>query len=245
VTLRIFGFGDLNGGPWGAAWIPSDAAQGALLGAPAGPEASTELEGEDPGQTWQLRAGATALTLEGLGEPVRSGLDGGDRGFDQLCQVTGFLQDPSGRREVNTLGWRSAREEPLPAGRQRSLRQVAGWFDRDDGFALLSVRPDSRRGQEEDEVVAAQFGPTGAREVVDPRLSTTYAEPEQPTRASVELWIESEEDSDAQYPRRAIGEALGSPAEARVGGLALHARPFRWYGGGREGAGIYLLGRVA
>lgn len=241
MTLRIFGFGDLSGGPWGAAWVSSESGRSSLL-CSTGALNELALEGEDPSQPWQLSAGATALTLDPLGEPAWGDSGGGGApGFDQLCQVTGVLEDKS----VSTLGWRSARPDPLSATRRQELRQVAAWFDHDDGFALLSLRPDSRRGQEEDELIAAQFSPAATGQVVDPRLSTTYTGAEQPTRASVELWIESEEDSEAQYPRRAIGEALDAPAQARAGEIALQACPFRWYGGGREGAGLYLLGRVA
>jgi hypothetical protein len=243
VQLRIFGFGDLNGGPWGVAWIPPDPGQAALLGSAGGPPASSlQLDGEEANEPWHLSAGATDLRLEGASEPVRSEQSSG---FDQLCRVTGVVEGESGQRKVTSLGWRSARPHPLTSGELDSVRQVAGWFAADEGFALLAVRARGGRGQEGDEIAAALFVPAGSTQVADPRLSTTYTGSEEATRAGVELWVETEGESETHYPRRAIGEALAAPVQSRAEGLALQARPFRWYSGGREGAGLYLLGRAA
>ena len=245
MHLRIFGFGELAGGPWGAGWIPDEPDQAGLLGWFAEAGASPpRLDGEQASEPWHLAAGDTELTLEGLGEPVSSEGPDHDSGFDQLCRITGVLAADSGSRNINSLGWRSARTQPLGPGRLDSLRQVAGWFDEDDGFALLALRPKGERGQERDQVSAAVFGPSGAKQVADPRLSTTYDASEQPARASVELWVETEGDSETQYPQRAIGEAVAPPVQARAGQLVLEGRPFHWYSGGGEGAGLYLIGRV-
>lgn len=245
MPVRIFAFGGLNGGPWGAAWIAPEADQAVLLG-PGGKSGAVSLQMEgEASDRWRVASGATELTLEGLGEPAWS--DGSDQaaGFDQLCQVSGVLAGVAGRQEVRCLGWRSARPHPLGPGRLESLRQVAGWFDPDDGFALLALRREGGQGQDQDQISAALFSPTGARPVADPRLSTTYTGSDEPTRASVELWVETEGDPETQYPRRAIGEATAAAAQSRAGELWLEARPFRWYGGGREGAGVYLIGRAA
>lgn len=244
MSLRIFAFGDVAGGPWGAAWIPSDPDQAGLLGGGASGGNLPRLAGERADEAWQLTAGATELTLEGLGEPVSSEISGQPCGFDQLCRVTGVLDGESGPLTIRCLGWRSARPEPPAPGRLESVRQVAAWFESSEGFALLAARPEGGRGHERDQVAAALFGPVGGKPVADPRLSTTYNDSEQPTRASVELWVETEGDSETQYPRRAIGEAVGAPAHSRAGALALEARPFRWYSGGLEGAGVYLIGRA-
>lgn len=193
---------------------------------------------------WHLTAGPTDLTLEGVSEPVWLDPREQSLGFDQLCRVTGVIEGESGHRKVDSLGWRTARPHPLGSGGAESVRQLAGWFDPDEGFALLAVRPGRGRGQDRDQVTAALFAQTGPRTVVDPRLSTTYTGEEHVARASVELWIETEEDSDTQYPRRAIGEAVAAPEVSRAEAVALEARPFRWYSGGLEGAGLYLLGRA-
>jgi hypothetical protein len=187
-----------------------------------------------------MSVGQTELTLEALGDAVT----GEGPGFDQLCRVTGVLAGESGSRNVQSLGWRSVHPEPLTSSRLESVRQVAGWFESAEGFALLSVRPPDGRGQERDQITAALFGPAGAKPVADPRLSTTYTGSDQPTRASIELWVDTEGDGDTQYPRRAIGQAVAAPAHATAGTLALDASPFRWYSGGQEGAGIYLIGRA-
>jgi hypothetical protein len=245
-VLRVFAFGDLAGGPWGVAWIPSEPGQAGLLGFSAGSDGTPpRLEGAQATEPWQLSAGATELTVEGLGEPAASESSGESSGFDQLCQVTGALNGESGQTNIRCLGWRSAGSGPVAPGRLESFRQVAGWFEQTDGFALLAVRPEAGRGHERDQLSAAVFAPTGAKSVLDPRLSTTYDGSGAPTRASVELWFESEGENDTQYSRRAIGEALGEPGQARAGALALEAHPYRWYSGDREGAGIYLLGRAA
>lgn len=245
MPFRVFAFGDLADGSWGAAWIPSGSDQAALLGFTGGSgEASHQLDGDQASEPWHLTAGATELTLEGLGEPVSS--EGPDEasGFDQLCQVTGVLAGESGQKDITCLGWRSARSEPPTWGHLESMRLAAAWFEQNEGFALLAERPEGGRGQERDRITAAVFASTGAKPVADPRLSTTYDGSERPIRASVELWIESEDDGETQYPRRAIGEALAPPAQASARALALDARPFRWYSGGMEGAGIYLFGRA-
>jgi hypothetical protein len=244
VQLRLFGFGDLAGGPWGAGWIPSEPGQAALLGSGTAGGVSLELKGEHPDEPWHLTAGETELTLQGLAEPVAREPSDQDDGFDQLCEVTGILAGEAGRKNIKSLGWRCARS-PLAADRLESVRQVAGWFEQHDGFALLAVRPKGARGQERDQLTATLFGPEGAKPVADPRLSTTYTGSEQPSRASVELWVDTENDPETQYPRRAVGEALAAPAQASAGPLALQARPFRWYSGGLEGAGMYLIGRPA
>jgi len=246
VPLRVFAFGDLAGTAWGAAWVPSEPGPALLLGAlgESGPATSARLDGEQASEPWHLSAEGTELTLEGLGQPVPSPEAGRGTGFDQLCQVTGVIGSETGQRDIQSLGWRGGRSEPLTSGRLESLRQVAAWFEPEDGFGLLAVRPEGGRGQERDQITAALFSPAGPKVVADPRLSTTYDGSGQPTRASVELWIDSEGDSETQYPRRATGQAVAEPRQGRAGALALEARPFRWYGG-LEGAGVYLIGRAA
>jgi hypothetical protein len=245
LQVRAFGFGDLTGGPWGIAWVPPQTPATALL-APSGDEpavASLELDGHEADERWRVRSAGVELTLEGLGEPGWTELPDQPPGFDQLCRVTGVLKSAQRRDDISTLGWRSARPEPLSPGRSESLRQVAGWFDPGEGFALLAVRPREAPGQDRDAIAASLLGPGGPKPVADPRLSTTYLASGQPARASVELWVDTEGDPDTQYPRRANGEALGPPAGWKAGELALEAQLFRWHSSGQEGAGLYLLGR--
>ncbi len=197
------------------------------------------LEGVQATESWRLTADAdTELVLEALGDPAWSDPEAPGEGFHQLCRVTGT----TGGERLESLGWRSARE-PASDPSVRSFRLVAGWFDDQDGFALAARRPGKAKGQDEDLIAAALFDSTGPRVVADPRLSTTYTESGQPTRAGVELWIESDADPDHLYPRRAVGQALTAPVQWNVAEVALEAQPFRWFSGGREGPGVYLLGQ--
>ena len=118
-----------------------------------------------------------------------------------------------------------------------SFRQVAAWFAAEEGFALLALRPRKAKGLDEDVSAAVLFEPGSARLVADPRLSTTYTEAGRPIRAGVELWLETEPESDHLYPRRAVGQALGDPVDWKVAEVELVVQPFRWYRGDREGPG--------
>jgi hypothetical protein len=87
--------------------------------------------------------------------------------------------------------------------------------------------------------------------VAEPRLSTAYIEEGHPTRATLELWLEADDEPAEQdqedavhYPRRAAGEAVGSATTHEFDNLALGVQPFRWRAEGRKGAGIYLLARA-
>jgi hypothetical protein len=207
--------------------------------AQAGP---LDLDGAGAEERWQLEGQGYELGLEGLTEPVWSDPTAPEGGFDQLCRVTGAIETDQGRRELECLGWRTARAEATDPG-VGSLRLVAGWFEAQEGFALLALRPRKANGQDEDTVSAALFDPGAGRPVADPRLSTTYSESGQPKRAGVELWVETDPDSDHLYPRRAVGQALAPPVQWQVDNVALEAQPFRWFSGGREGPGVYLLGQ--
>ena len=244
--LRALAFSDPEGELWGAAWIPpgSDAVAVVSVGAEA-ESVSATLEGEGPGEAWRLHIGDGELIAEGLVEPVMEPADA-DPDFDQLCSVTGTVAVGGERREVDCLGWRAARSSPsLGRPDVGSVRQIAAWFGPDDGFALMALRPVAAKGQDQDIVSAVMFAASEPGAVSDPRLSTTYAETGEPLRAGVELWIQDGDDPDRQFPRRAIGEATHAPIRWTVDGLALEAQPFHWHAGGRDGPGIYLLGRRA
>ena len=85
------------------------------------------------------------------------------------------------------------------------------------------------------------------RVVADPRLSTTYGGEGVPARAGVELWVSEpaeEPETVKEHPHRLAGEATGPQVRWTDGGLGLGAQPFRWHSHGRDGAGVYLLGRA-
>lgn len=200
-----------------------------------------ELEGIDAAEPWRLTAdGDTELVVEGLGEPAWSDPDAQAHGFQQLCRVTGTVQGRRTGGRLECLGWRSAGGQAIdPAG--SSVRLVAGWFDDQDGFALVAGRPRKFKGQDEDQMTAAVFDPAGPQVVADPRLSTTYTESGRPTRAGVELWVEAEADPEHLYPRRAVGQAITSAIQWTVADAAAEAQAFQWFSRGREGPGVYLL----
>lgn len=87
-------------------------------------------------------------------------------------------------------------------------------------------------------MAATLFDPDGWVPVSDPRLSTTYTDAGDPTRASLELWIV---DGENEFARRAAGETSAPPVGAQAGGLELRVAPLRCHSRGLEGAGVYLL----
>jgi hypothetical protein len=243
-ATRSFAFGQLEGGVWGAAWLPPEAPASGVVGldedAATGP---IRVDGARSDEPWRVEATAGELTLEGIGQPALRDPDAREDFFDQLCRVTGKLTVGGSSKTLDCLGWRGAHPLITPARAPDSFRLAASWFEPEDGFALLALRPRNAEGQDEETVQAVLFGAGGARTVAEPRLSTTYSASGGPTRASVELWMETEPESDHLYPRRALGAARSAPRGWTVGDVGLEAQPFHWFSGGREGPGIYLLGQ--
>lgn len=242
----MLAFGDLDGGAWGAAWIPDGAAP--ILALAAGSDADTRpatLAADADTGEWRLEAEGAQLVISPLAE-----LEAADRpglGSDQLCRVTGQLGGGEAR-EVDCLGWRADRELALEEDRIDSLRLLSAWFAADEAVALLALRPHKARGQDADLISVAVREARARGPISDPRLSTTYADDGRPMRAGLELWIamapnpEDEEQAEHQLPRRLAGEALGTRIDWAVDGLSLHAALFRWHERDRAGAGVYLLG---
>lgn len=239
-SLRALAFSDPDSDLWAAAWVPPNVP--AALGTNPGITLSCALEGERADEPWRLGTGDAELVLEGLpgsaDEPIDSPPD-----FDQLCRVSGTLVIEGQPREVSCLGWRSARSPAVLASDLDSLRQVAAWLGPEDGFALLALRSARAKGQDADTVSAAMFEASDAKTIVDPRLSTTYAESGDPCRAGVELWLQAGDDPEQHYPRRAVGQATQPPSRWTVDGFTIEALPFHWHVSGQEGPGIYLLGQ--
>lgn len=241
-AVRAFAFGEPIAGAWGAAWLAPGASPAGVVGLThQAAAADLRLEGVGADEPWRLTAVGTELVLEGVTEPAWRNPGAPGEGFDQLCRVSGTVENGSGRRELTCLGWRGARPPAFDPS-VGSFRLVAAWFEPEEGFALVAARPRRAHGQDEEAVEAVLFDPGAPHSVAEPRLSTTYGESGRPTRAGVELWIETEPDSDHLYPRRAVGEAVAGPVGWTAGGTSLQAQPFRWFSGGREGSGVYLLG---
>ncbi len=251
MILRLVAFGNVDSTIWGVAWIPeSGAAAGIACGTPS---ASAVVEGTltngAPEADWSLDGEDISLVVSPVHAPSRAAEPEGRLESEQaLCSVKGQLVLAGAVHALSCPGWRAAVTSEVEIDQLDSLRAVAGWIGSEDGVALIAVRPRKARGQESDTVLAGVLEPAGSRAVADPRLSTTYAASGVPARAGLELWFEEapgEDDGapEARYPRRAAGEAVGSGIEWQVGELSLRAQPMRWHTQGREGSGIYVLGR--
>lgn len=253
---RAVAFGELSSGIWGVAW--SSAADGPIevaVGAGADAEVLTAtLTGAGDDEEWRLDGDRIELRLSPSAAATLAGgaPDAGLEGFDQLCRASGRLTLGGGEREVGCLASRSTHDGALDLERFESFRQVSAWFEPDEGLALIALRPRKSRGQESDLISASVLEPQEPRVLVtEPRLSTTYTAAGVPSRAGLELWVEeptsaeSEEDGaqNEVFPRRAAGEALGDGIEWQAGGFELRGVPLVWHSRGRDGAGIYLLGR--
>jgi hypothetical protein len=239
TALRWLAFGDLDSAVWGVAWLPGDAGAGhAVLAAGADTGVvAVELAAGSPGDDWRLRAEGIELTFSPAGETASG-----------LVHARGRFTGDGGEHQVDAPGWVAAISELPAAGELDSLRLITAWFGDDEGVALLALRPRKARGQESDDIFASLTESAVARSVADPRLSTTYNGDGVPARAGIELWVsEPGEDPEAptERPLRLAGEAAGAPAAFGDQGLDLRAQPFRWHGYGRNGTGVYLLGRPA
>jgi hypothetical protein len=253
--LLTVAFGDLDAGMWGAVWGSGRpfAAVG-MVGADVLPIAAL-LDGGDEGGEWRIEGDDCELVVAPDGEaaPVLPA-DPALAGFDQLCRVRGRFRAPDGSdRELECPGRRGSRAGPLDPKRFESLRDVSAWFGEHDGLALVAARPRKAPGHGSDLVTATIFAPAGNTRVADPRLSTTYSADGRPARVGLELWIDDEEAGDEQFPRRAAGEVIGGGVRSRAGEggakrepqLMVEVELLRCHSRGREGAGVYLLARVA
>ncbi len=237
--IRTLAFGDVDGGIWGAALDAT--AQGLVLGDRSEETSAHRLASgwSSDGPRWRLTADGIDLQVDPGGEEL--GQSPGDRtavtGFQELCRVHGTVTLAGGQRDLDCVGTRCevAGLDPRTLG---SARAVAGWFARDEAFMLLALRESGKVGQESDLVAATLFDPDGWVPVDDPRLSTTYAGSERPTRATLELWVGEGEN---EFPRRAAGEASAYGADLKLDGCELRAVPLRCHSRGHDGGGVYLL----
>ena len=62
-------------------------------------------------------------------------------------------------------------------------------------------------------------------------------------RILIEVNLAQEPGKAGEHPHRVAGEAAGPRVPWTEGDLNLGAQPFRWHSHGRDGAGVYLLGR--
>jgi len=116
------------------------------------------------------------------------------------------------------------------------VRRSVGIVFADGGLlALSAVRPEGSRGHGEEEVAAVLCSADGAPvEVSEALLSTEYGPDGVQRRATLELWVED----DDEQPLRGAGTLI-SAASVDHSGLRGRIAFFRWSVEGREGLGHY------
>lgn len=248
MRLRTLAFGEVELGIWGSAWDLGDGGPAFVAAGARGSAAALdrpprlELSDDETGSWWLA---SEELELESVPESEPATVS---HGFDQLVRVRGRLRAAGSDFEVDYLGTRAARDGFEPSGLD-SIRSVSAWFGPDLGLAVLAARPAGAAGHDHDLVTASLFEQGRSLMIEDPRLSTTYGTARVPTRASIELWLEPDEDQapDAgpeppePRPRRVAGESVGTLASRTDQQLDAHASLFRWHTQGREGPGVYVL----
>jgi hypothetical protein len=120
------------------------------------------------------------------------------------------------------------------------LRRSIGIVFSDGGLlALSAVRPPGAGEHGDESVTTVLCDPDGAPvEVSETLLSTEYGSDGVQRRATLELWIDSEEGQ----PLRGAGTLISAARVRRPGGVADIAF-FRWALEGREGLGHYEISR--
>jgi hypothetical protein len=116
------------------------------------------------------------------------------------------------------------------------VRRSVGIVFADGGLlALSAVRPEGSGGHGEEEVAAVLCSADGAPvEVSEALLSTEYGPEGVQRRATLELWVED----DDEQPLRGAGTLI-SAASVDHSGLRGRIAFFRWSVEGREGLGHY------
>lgn len=232
--VRLLSFGDATGKIWGA--VVEAGATASLIMTPEAAAAATgagQVEIAADGDGCQVTAdGVVSLRFTPAGAASEAG--------DELCHVEGTVTVGGSEREVSCPGTISTDAE-AGSGKLESIRALTGWFGEQQGLALRAFRPDAKKGHERDQMAATLFDAEQWVTVADPRLSTTFRPGEQPTRASLELWIG---DGEEMYPRRAAAEALGLPAEASGDELRISLTPMLCHAGGADGTGVYLIAHL-
>jgi hypothetical protein len=240
LAFRTLAFGVVDGGLWGAA---VQSAQAGLAFGTGDSSRSAPAPGwtvED--RAWSLSGDGFELHVEPRGETPAEPDGDGDApvnvsGLQELCRVHGRLSIDGVEQTVDCGGTRTEIDGLKPDA-ITSVRAVSGWFGPDEAITLIALRSSGASDHEADLVAATLFDPGGWVPVSDPRLSTTYTEAGDPSRASLELWVS---DGENEFPRRAAGEAAGPGVTFTAGELALRVAPMRCHSRGLEGAGVYVL----
>jgi hypothetical protein len=237
TSFSWLAFGD--GAAWGVALVPSGGSSAHVLLGGGEDAALLEADVESAEGGRRLRGEGLDVTFSGSsgdGAPASAALAWHEH-------AAGSITVHGSARSLSGPGFRMG---VAGSGELDSLRLLAGWFDGDEAVALVALRPRNARGQEGDEVAAALVEAGKRQSVIDPRLSTTYTGEGVPSRAGLELWVSEPGDDPetvTERPHRMAGEAHGAHASWREEGVELGAQAFQWHSHGRDGAGVYVLGR--
>jgi hypothetical protein len=245
IVVRAVAFGTPDGSVWGAGL---DAGVPTVIAAGGAEPVATAVAWQADGSEWALSGDHVSLTVSPISEPEPEvGEDGSPvpaeaapepawSGRQELCRVSGTV----GEAEIDSVGVRTELTEVRP-GEVGSVRGFSGWVSDEEAVTLLALRPGSEVHHERDLVAATVFDPRRWMMSNDPRLSTTYDDEGNPTRATLELWISQGEH---EFPRRAAGEASGPAVTVAGDGVTLSVLPLRCHSRGSDGAGVYLLASV-
>jgi hypothetical protein len=126
--------------------------------------------------------------------------------------------------------------------RQAALRRSIGIVFADGGLLTLSATAPLGAAEHGEETVVAVLCDPDAAPVAfgETLLSTEYGEDGVQRRASLELWL----DTDDGQPVRGAGTLISS-IEVEALGLATRIAFFRWSVEGREGLGHYEIARAS
>jgi hypothetical protein len=174
---------------------------------------------------------------------------GGMQGYEQLCHVTGSVRARGGDRQIECLGQRG-HSWGAPDWEQLSLvRTVNAWMDDDLGVSLSAIRDARGTDHGAEALGATRFAPASdeedatelvaARDILEPRVSTTYDADGRQRRASLELF-----ETEESWPRRVTGE-VHAGTTLDLDRLRLDCAFFHWEMEGRHGVGRYDILRRA
>ncbi|HET9105483.1 MAG TPA: hypothetical protein VFN55_19200 [Solirubrobacteraceae bacterium] len=247
TTARVIAFASPEQHLWGGLVATASGAALVLGSGDAlqaiGPGALSLQAGDE---TWSVAGAGAALTVapEPPGEDAEQDaavLDPELGEPAERCTVRGRATVGGAEVELDcpALRFSLAIDDPRDAG---SLRAVAGWFGPELALSLGALRPLRSRGHDQDRITATLFEDGRPRMVDEPRLSTTLHDDGLPARMSMELWVA---EGDDLYPRRAAGEATATGARTPGDAPQLGGVPLTCHMAGRDGAGVYLLARLA
>ena len=193
----------------------------------------------EPAQRWRVRfTGDVGFDLEfaAVGAPFALSADapaaeaGGMEGNDHVCRVRGTV----GGRPFEGMGQRGRSWGAPDWDRMLLARTISAWFDDEHALSAVAIRPAKAKSHADEQTSAFVLTGDEAREVADPRLSTTYDAQERQRAAGLELYVTPEDE----FALRVAGEVVAGTS-LDFGRLRLDCAFFRWRMNGLEGVGRY------